>query len=1125
MNIGHFLRKLGLSQYEAAFVENAIDAEVLASLTADDLKDLGVTLVGHRRRLLEAIAALRAKAPDIERVPAATAGPQEDMTPATAGLEADRRQLTVMFCDLVGSTVLGEKLDPEELQNVLNSYRSRCGDVIARYDGFVARYVGDGILTYFGWPTAHEEDAERAVRAALEIVHTVKRASSTENLSVHIGIATGPVVVGAPAVAGNLSELAVGSTLNLAARLQGLADADQIVIAASTRRLAGSGFALTDLGEHDLKGIGDRVRAWRVERALPTESRFDAKRGGSELTPLVGREGEVDLLLRRWSQAKDGEGQVVLLSGEPGIGKSRILGALRQRLEAEGVQSLRLQCSPYYVNSAFWPCIDNFERALAFARDDTDDTKLDKLEALIVAHYGRPLSDVRFIATILSIPCEARYGPLPITPQKRKEETLRTLVDLTVAAARRQSTVELIEDLHWADPTTLEVLDLLIDRIRTVPLLVVLTHRPEFQSRWSGQGHVGALNLSKLTRTQSAAMVSTLAGSKALPSTLLEQILTRTDGVPLFVEELTKSILESGELRDAGDRYEYIGSARTVTIPATLRDSLMARLDRVMPVKEIAQIGAAIGRAFNYELIAAVAPMPQAQLDEALVRLTESGLAFRRGTPPDAIYTFKHALVQDAAYDSLLKRRRHELHAKIARMIGAHFPNVEATEPEVLAHHLTEAGLIEAAIPLWQTAGELALKRMALTEAISHLNQGLELLASTPWSSQRDASELGLRSLLGTAWLALKGWAAPEVWTSLHPALALAKSLERHDALLPILWGLSNNVQTQGRVQAALPWVEEMLDIATATGDTDLLVTGHARACTCYSWAGEFTKAVEHADKVLDRYDGDKHRHIANVLNHDPKTTAGIYGSISTWILGHPDRAARLNDEKDAHARRRGHPFDLGFALTMGAHEFDCRYDYEDLRRRAVECERLGRENSLPVLWAMLAPFGHGVALIREGKFVEAMAPIEASIVFWENSGGKARNPTRNALLAECMARTGDLGNALKLIDEQIAQVERPGWGERVHYAEILRLKGWMLSLTGDFEGAERSFLASLDWARRQQAKSWELRTSTSLARLWQSQGKRQDAYELLAPVYGWFTEGFDTPDLKDAKALLDELG
>jgi class 3 adenylate cyclase len=507
---GNWLAEIGLQSYDAVFASNKIDFDVIRSLSDTDLQGLGLAL-GDRKRLLQAVARL-------EQQPVAVTPP---ITPATvlepASPGGERRQLTVMFCDLVGSTALSEKLDPEELRSLLHAYRIHCGDVIARYDGFVARYVGDGILTYFGWPTAHEEDAERAVRAALEIVYTIKRASATEDLSVRIGIATGPVVVGEPAGTGDQSKLAVGSTPNLAARLQALAVADQIVIAASTRRLTGNTFELTDLGEHDLKGVAEPVHAWRVEGALVTESRFDAHRGGS-LTPLVGRDEELDLLLRRWSQANDGEGQVVLLSGEPGIGKSRILSTLRQRLDTEGAQALRFQCSPYYVNSAFWPIIDNFERALKFTRDETTDAKLDKLEGLVVTHYGRPLADVRFVAAILSIPIEARYGTLPMTPQKHKDETLRTLVDISEAAARQHPSVMLFEDAHWADPTTLEVLDLLIDRVKTVPLLVVLTHRPEFQSRWSGQGHVGALNLSKLTRAQSAAMVSTLAGGNGFPT-------------------------------------------------------------------------------------------------------------------------------------------------------------------------------------------------------------------------------------------------------------------------------------------------------------------------------------------------------------------------------------------------------------------------------------------------------------------------------------------------------------------------------------------------------------------------------------------------------------------------------
>jgi tetratricopeptide (TPR) repeat protein len=619
-------------------------------------------------------------------------------------------------------------------------------------------------------------------------------------------------------------------------------------------------------------------------------------------------------------------------------------------------------------------------------------------------------------------------------------------------------------------------------------------------------------------------MVSTLAGGKALPTALLEQILTKTDGVPLFVEELTKSILESDDLTEAGDHYKYGGSARTVTIPATLRDSLMARLDRFTPVKEIAQIGAAIGREFSYGLIAAVAPMPQTQLDNALARLTESGLALRRGTPPDAIYTFKHVLVQDAAYDSLLRSRRQELHAKIARVIESRLPNIKATEPEVLAHHLTEAGQAEAAIPLWQAAGDLASKRMALAEAIAHLKRGLELVAAPPRSPERDTSELELRTRMGTAWLGLKGWATPEVWTSLHPALALAKSLGRHDAMAPILWGLTLHVMTQGRVAESLRWAEEMLDVAEATGDTDLLIAARARACACYCCAGEFTRSMQYADKVLNHYDAERHYHLANILNHDPKSMAGVWASVCIWMLGYPDRAMQLSHEKDAHARRRGHPFDLGWTLTCGSHEFDDRWGHEDLHRRADECELLGRENSLPVLRVMLAPISCGQALILKGRPAEGIAPLKAGITAWEAAGCKVRNPTRNAFLAEAMALTGEFDNALQLIDEQIVQIERPGWEERLHYAEILRLKGWILSLKGDVKGAERNFHASLDWARRQQAKMWELRTSTSLARLWQSQGKRREAHDLLAPVYGWFTEGFDTRDLLEAKMLLDEL-
>jgi predicted ATPase len=711
-----------------------------------------------------------------------------------------------------------------------------------------------------------------------------------------------------------------------------------------------------------------------------------------------------------------------------------------------------------------------------------------------------------------------------MTPQKFKDETLRALVDTTEAIARRQPTVELVEDIHWADPTTLEVIDLLIHRVRSIPLLVVLTHRPEFSSRWSHYGHVAALTLTKLTRPQGRAMVSRLAGGKALPADLLDQILDKTDGVPLFVEELTKSILESGNLRDTGDRWEHSGRVGTLAIPPTLRDSLMARLDRFVPVKEIAQIGAAIGREFSLELIAAVAPHARPELDQALAQLTASGLAFRQGTPPDAVYTFKHALVQDAAYDSLLKARRQELHGKIARVIEERFPKIEATEPELLAHHYTEANHVPEAIPLWQKAGSLTLGRLALTEAIAHLNKGLDLVAALPPSAERDGSELELRTLLGTAWMALKGWPAQEVWDSLHPALRLANSLRRSDALVPISRGLFAQVLTRGRVAKSLRWVTQLMNTAETYRDPDLLIAGHAAAVTAHFWLGDLIKAREHADRVLALYNEERHDHLAALLNQDPKTLSLVYLTLSSWALGYPEQAARIIDAAHDHARRRAHPFDLGWALTFGAHVFDHLREPDEWLKRIEEGDRVGRENSLPVLTEICVPVSLGPALIRKGQTAEGMASLERGIAVWEAGGGRTNSPYWKSVLAEGRAQLGNLEGALDMIDNVIAQVERPGWEERYYYAETLRIKGWTLALKGDLAAAERAYSASLDWAQQQQAKSWELRTATRYARLMRDQGRVGEGYHLLAPVYGWFTEGFNTKDLKEAKALLEEL-
>ena len=1112
--ISEWLESLGLEQYAQVFADNDIDLELLPSLSDQDLEKLGVSSMGHRKKLLKAVAQLG------ETTTPALPATAQPLTTDTA----ERRHLTVMFCDLVGSTELSQKLDPETLRELMRSYQQCCGAVIEKYDGHVAQYLGDGLMTYFGWPRAHEDGAERAIRAGLEIVEAVKHVQAPEPLQVRVGIATGPVVVGETGDGdASVPKLAVGETPNVAARIQGLARADQVMIGPDTRRLVGGTFALDDSGEHTLKGIVDPMRAWHVTGEGRAEGRFDAAHGEGDLTPLVGRELELGLLMERWQLAQDGEGQVVLLSGEPGIGKSRILSALRERLKSENANAMRFQCSPYYINSAFWPSIDNFERVLKFARDEAPDSKLDKLESLIVGHYQRPLTDVRFIASMLSIPCDERYGELAMTPQKFKDETLRTLVDLTEAAAKKQPSVLFFEDLHWADPTTLELLDLAIDRDTAMPLLIVLTHRPEFQSRWTSHGHVISLNLSKLTRAQSAAMVSRVTGGKALPDDLVEQILAKTDGVPLFVEELTKSILESGELKDAGDHYAHAGKSHSVTIPATLRDSLMARLDRFTPVKEIAQVGAAIGREFSYELISAVAPLPLAQLDEALSQLTESGLAFRRGTPPDATYTFKHAMVQDAAYESLLKSRRRQIHLDLAVLLESGKDAADDVTPELLGHHYYAAGLIDRAIPCFIEAGHVALGGMALPEAVSQLKNALRVLPEIQSEIKRDRLELDVRAALGTAYMAMLGWPAKEVEDTLVPAHGLCRKAGQSEHYFTVLWGLWLHHSTYCRFDETIDLFEEMIATGRTQDDSGLEITGLMAACLTYFWMGDFARAADYRDQVLALYDFDRHRHLVAWTNHDPKSTVLAWDTQLRWITGYPDRAEKSANEMLAHADRLGHPFDSCFVRLQGAEYLGMRGEPDRLIARTGEGLARAVENGFAIYENVIVPNTRIPSWIQLGELERCLAEGRAGVEAWAITGSTLIVPHFKSGLALAMHLAGRHDEAHVMIDEAVKMAEATG--QSTYLPEIYRIKGEiLLGSSDDAEDPEIYFQKAIECARLHNARSWELRTSTSLARLWQSKGKKKEAHELLSPVYNWFTEGFDTKDLIEAKALLEEL-
>jgi predicted ATPase len=838
---------------------------------------------------------------------------------------------------------------------------------------------------------------------------------------------------------------------------------------------------------------------------------------------LVGREEEIALLLRRWQQAKEGEGQVVLVGGEPGIGKSRLARVLRERLANEGHTVLRYQCSPYHVNSALYPAIEQLERAAGFTREDSVEQKLNKMEGVLAGDKHVVAAAAPLFAALLSLPME-RYPALNLSPRKQKEKTLDALAGQVEALANRQPVLMIYEDVHWVDATTQEELDLLVPRLRDLPVFMVVTYRPEYSPRWTDQAHVSTLGLNRLGRRQGAELVERVTGGKPLPRDVLEQVLSHTDGVPLFIEELTKSVLESKLMRETDAGYVLDTPLPALAIPTTLRDSLIARLDRLAPVRELAQIGSCVGRQFSHQLLALLSPLKGEAFEDAIELLAKTGLVFRRGTPPDATYTFKHALVQDAAHDSLLKSKRAQLHAQIAQVLERDFADTVANEPEILAHHYTEAGNLTRAIPLWRSSGEMALARVALQEAVGHFQKALALIERLPRSAERDELELSIREPLNGAWTAWRGWPAPEVTANAAAILALAKGQGTPRSLLIGLYGMWISTLCQGRVAESLDWAHRVLAEGNKARDIDLQVLGHSNVMASDFFLGQLLEAREQGERVLALYDPQRAGRWMQLTGRDARTAVGVYSPHWIWMLGYPDQAVQASDEKDAHARRLGHAFNLGWALTTGTHVFDYRREPERLLERLREADRLAREQSLPIIYDVTLPMEEGLARLRRGELVEASALMRRGLERWIGLGGHLFNPYTKSALAEALALQGDLDAALQLIDEALLEIERPGRQQRVHLAEVLRLKGWILLRQGKGEDAEAQLRASINIAREQQARSWELRTSTSLAELWKGQGKHREAHELLAPIYNWFTEGFETKDLKDAKVLLESL-
>ncbi|HEY6375980.1 MAG TPA: adenylate/guanylate cyclase domain-containing protein [Edaphobacter sp.] len=1119
MDLESWLRSLGLERFEAVFRDNAIDSSVLPHLTEDHLRELGLPL-GARIKLMAALAMLSTSV--------AVSSPANPAVERQSTDSAERRQLTVMFSDLVGSTALSTRMDPEDLRNLITAYQKSVAETVRGFGGFVAKYMGDGVLVYFGYPEAHEDDAERAVRSGLALVAEVAKLNTSVPLQTRVGIATGLVVVGDLVGSGEAQERGiVGETPNLAARLQGLAAPDMVVISDGTRRLLGNMFELQDLGQRDLKGIAAAVQVWAPLRPAAVEGRFDAFHG-SNLASFVGREEESQQLLRRWSRAQSGEGQAVLISGEAGIGKSRLTAALLQQINQEPHSRIRCFCSPQRTDSTLHPSIGQLERAAGLRHDDSAKEKLDKLD-IVLTRSAAPPDDSALLAELLSLPNDGRYPQLTLDPHQRRKKTMDALIAQVEALSRLEPVLLILEDAHWSDPTSLELFSRILERIAKLRVLLIITYRPEFEPPWIGLPHVTAITINRLGRRDIDAIIDRIVGNKFLPPGLREDMIDRTDGIPLFIEEMTKAVLEAENDEEARRTTAAIPSSR-LDIPATLHASLMARLDRLGAAKELAQVGAAIGREFSHALIEAIAGKSPSELEIALGRLTSAGLLFRQGVPPHAHYLFKHALVQDAAYGTLLREHRRALHGRIVEALEQRFADVVERQPELLARHCTDAGLIEKAAEFWAKAGQRSLERAALPEAAEQLGRALSQIASLPSTPALRRDEIQLQVALITPLMHLRGYGADETKAAALRARTLIEQAEARgeapeDRLLifSVLYSfwVSNFNAFDGTTVTGL--AAQFLSLAEQQAASTPQMAGHRLVGISQASTGNFEKARMHFDRVIEAYNPAEHRQLSARFGQDIRVATLSYRAWMRWMLGYPDAA--LDDANSAvkEAREVGQGVSLMYCLYFTSYSLIHRGDYAAANVQLDELIPLATEKNASQ-WRGGGLMHRGSILALTRKASEAITMIPTGIAAWQSSGSILFVPWYLSHLARACAELGRLDEAGRHLADAFTAIEKTGetWAD----AEIHRVAGEiaLLAHEPDVRKAQMHFDHALAIAREQLAKSWELRAAMSTARLWRDQGKGGKARELLVPIYGWFTEGFGTRDLQEAKALIHEL-
>lgn len=1107
MQIAEWLEKLGLGQYAERFAQNGIDVGVLPELMDEDFDKLGV-LLGHRRKMLRAIADL-----DPAALIASPAPPHD----------AERRHLTVMFCDLVGSTALSARLDPEDMWEVIRAYRAACASVVTAYDGRIARFVGDGILVYFGYPRAHEDDAERAVRAGLDTIAAIRqlKTGAGERVELRIAIATGLVVVG-DLISGDASEehATIGDTPNLAARLQSLAEPGVVVVASSTRRLLGDLFTLRNLGRREVKGIAEPIAVWAVEGAAASESRFEAVRAARSIG-FVGRKSEIEFILSRQREAWQGHGRMVLISGEAGIGKSRIVAMLSESPALGAHRRVRYQCSPYHTNSALHPFVAQLERAAGIRSHDTPGQKLDKLEAMLALGTQQVAQATQLIAALLSIPPGNRCPPLALSPAQQRRQTFAVLLDQLEGLARDQPLLIICEDMHWADATTLELFDLAVDRIRGLPILVLTTSRPEFEPSWSGLANVSLLRLDRLDRQDTRALVEQVAVGRQLPREMMQQIIDKTDGVPLFVEELTKMVLESGLLVEDAGRYRLTSPLPPLAIPATLQDSLMARLDRLAPVKEVAQIGAAIGRDFSYALLKYVAGRDDLTLSAALAQLEEAELLLRRGAPPEANYSFRHALVQEAAYESLLKSKRQLLHTRIGEVLRERFPVIAETEPEVLAHHFTEAGLSEVALDWWRKAGQQALKRSAYSEAVAHLGKAIATVDELPDDPRRMTSRLHLQISYGRALRGSRGHSAPETIAAWTRARQFAADIDDPVELAPVHSGLFNACLTHGELAPMRELADAIRSAADRRSDSPMaaVVAHWTGGVTCW-FGGDYVNARTHLEQALAIYGAEPDPAAFRASTLDLPFVIMRFLALVLWPLGITARARRLAAEAvGASGEKR--VLSQANALVHRA-VFDGVCGGMLQQTETILALGLARDHTMP-LYVAAGTYLNGLARWRAGDRIAGLADMRHGWTLLQENDCYLCEPFWGMHVAVANAEVGQVETGLDILNELIARTGQTGqhWLDaelhRVHGELSLRL------VPPDDSGAENALTRSLEIARGQQTKTFALRSALGLARLHKTNGRAGAAFEVLAPVLAEFEAERDLSEVVQAKELLKQ--